>query len=377
MRLSIYRSKRSGEEILSSENQKLKTILSEASNFIKEIKNGNFNIDISKNLSDNELGVELLSMKLHFDKVSTDEKIRNWFNTGLATFSDILRNKSSLNLKELSDDILSNLVKYISANQGAIFVIENDNNDAEHLRMIACYAYNRKKYLDKRFELGEGLAGQCVLEKEPIYLKEIPEDFVNITSGLGEATPRSVFICPLIINERIFGVIELASLTEFKPHHIDFINKLSENVAACIKNVRDSEQTNTLLNESRQQAEELRAQEEEMRQNLEEMQATQEEMKRKSEELRSTSAEILGIINGINATMATIEFSPDGTIIKANDNFLKTMKYTIDDIKGKHHRMFAPIDVLESDEYKTFWQRLASGESITGVFKRISRTGDT
>jgi PAS domain S-box-containing protein len=95
----------------------------------------------------------------------------------------------------------------------------------------------------------------------------------------------------------------------------------------------------------------------------------------KRDELSKTSAEMTGVIAGINATMATIEFTPDGTVVTANDNFLKSMEYTLDKIKGKHHRLFAPKEVLESEEYKTFWTKLASGEAITGIFKRISSSG--
>jgi methyl-accepting chemotaxis protein len=88
-------------------------------------------------------------------------------------------------------------------------------------------------------------------------------------------------------------------------------------------------------------------------------------------------AESKGLLNGINATMATIEFTPDGKIISANSNFLKTMKYPLEEIKNKHHKMFVPKEILESEEYKTFWKRLAKGESMSGIFKRISSTGNT
>lgn len=258
-----------------------------------------------------------------------------------------------------------------------MFILENEGTEQEHLKMIACYAYNRKKFLQKQILAGEGLVGQCFLEKETIFMKEIPADYVNITSGLGEATPRSILITPLLINEKVFGVVELASFKEFQPHQIDFINKLAENIAATIKNVKESERTIALLNDSQQQAEELRTQEEEMRQHMEEMQATQEEMRRQSDELGQATAEMKGILDGINATMATIEFTPDGTIVMANDNFLKTMKCSLEQIRNNHHRIFAPDEILQSDEYKTFWKRLAAGESITGTFKRKDLQGGT
>jgi methyl-accepting chemotaxis protein len=112
-----------------------------------------------------------------------------------------------------------------------------------------------------------------------------------------------------------------------------------------------------------------------MRQSMEELQATQEEMHRKSNALSRASAEMMSILNGINATMATIEFTPDGHVITANSIFLNAMKYRLEDIQDIHHRKFVPADVLQSSEYKTFWSRLARGESIKGIFKRVSREG--
>lgn len=355
----------------------LKEQTREATHFIDEIKKGNFKYNVSEKLGESELGKALASMKMHLGKIAEEEEIRNWLNAGLATFSDILRNKKSLSLKDLADDILQNLVKYINANQGALFILEGNIEAEYHLNMLACYAYNRKKFLAKRIELGEGLAGQCFLEKDTIYIKELPPDYVKITSGLGEATPREILITPLIINENVFGVIELATLSEFLPQHQEFVKKLAENIASTIKNVKDSERTVHLLNASQQQGEELRAQEEELRQSMEEMQATQEEMKRKSEELSSAWAEMSGILSGINATMATIEFTPDGIITNANGNFLNSVKYSLEQVKGNHHRMFVPQEIMDSDEYKTFWTRLSAGQSINGVFKRISSSGNT
>jgi methyl-accepting chemotaxis protein len=88
-------------------------------------------------------------------------------------------------------------------------------------------------------------------------------------------------------------------------------------------------------------------------------------------------AESKGILEGINTTMATIEFTPDGTVVDANKNFLAIMEYSLDEIRGVHHRKFAPLDVVESEEYRTFWSKLSSGEAISGVFRRVSSSGAT
>lgn len=351
--------------------------LTAASAFIQEIEKGNLASEIPQALQDSNIGRSLSSIQLHLQKLDGEEKQRNWLNEGLAMFSDILRNKKSLDIQSLASEILRNLITYIQANQGGLFVLKKNEQGESFLELVSCYAYDRKKIITRRIEVGDGLVGQCVLEKDIIYLKQIPRDYVSITSGLGEATPREVLIAPLLLNEEVFGVLELASFSEFPEYKIQFIRRLTENIASSIRNAQESDRILSLLNSSQQQAEELRAQEEEMRQNMEELEATQEEMQRKTEEITRASAEMRSIFHGINATMATIEFSPEGIVLTANDKFLSSVKYNIEQIRGVHHRKFVPDDIVKSAEYETFWSRLAAGESISGIFKRMSSEGKT
>jgi GAF domain-containing protein len=165
-------------------------------------------------------------------------------------------------------------------NQGGLFLLESEGSD-EHLNLAACYAYERKKYLTRRVEIGEGLIGQCFLEKDIIYMTKVPQDYVQITSGLGEATPGCIIIVPIMTNDEIVGVMELASFKPVEKYQLEFLKKVAENVASSIVSSRVTERVKNLLTESQQQTEEMRAQEEEMRQNMEELQATQEEMRRK------------------------------------------------------------------------------------------------
>ncbi len=360
---------------LKTEIEHLQKQVAEASGFIREIENGNLQIEASIELNNSEIGTTLISMRKHLLKIAQEESERTWANTGLAKFSDILRNKKSLDLRSLADEILMNLIKYIGANQGMIFILEEESQQEAYLESVACYAYDRKKFLNKRVLLGEGLTGQCVLEKQTIYLTDIPNDYVEITSGLGESTPRAVFICPLLVNEKVFGVIELGSFEEIQVYKQEFIIKLAENIASSIKNVKDVEKTQNLLNMSQMQSEALRAQEEEMRQNMEEMQATQEEMERKGTELSSAIAESESIIKGLNLKMGIIEFTPEGKILTANQNFLKSVNYSLSDIRGQMHRKFVPEEIVASAEYQTFWSQLAAGVSNSGIFKHINSEG--
>ncbi|SKC87308.1 GAF domain-containing protein [Ohtaekwangia koreensis] len=268
----------------------LKDDLMRKTEFAEEIRKGNLDAAYKPNNADDLLGHSLLKLKENLLVVKEEDQKRNWTTDGLAKFVEVLR--SNKNIDALAHDITKSLVNLLNANQGAIFILNDDHSHDKHLEMLACYAFNRTKHLTKKVAIGEGLIGQTFLEKETLYLKEVPEDFVRITSGLGEANPKNLLITPLKVNEDVVGIVELASFKPFQEHEIAFVEKIGENIAHTILSFRTNENTKRLLDESHQQAENMRAQEEELRQNQEELQATQEEISRKYNALFKQLAEL-------------------------------------------------------------------------------------
>ena len=258
------------------------------SQFAEDIGEGNFENDLTAiEAEENSLANSLMKMRENLYKAKLDEEKRSWTIQGVAQFADYLRSENR-NIKSLSSTIISNLIKYLGANQGGIFVVnDEDEDDKPFLELTASYAYERQKFLKKRLEKGEGLVGQCWLEKDKIFMSEVPDDYVNITSGLGDANPRCILIVPLLLQEEFYGVIEIASFRVFEDHEVEFVERIAENIASTISIVKVNDRTGRLLAESQDQAERLQQQEEELRQNAEEMQATQEEMNRKIQYLES------------------------------------------------------------------------------------------
>lgn len=281
--VGVYRSQRKfSREILekerSLENETKR--VTKLSTFIEAVSAGDFNIALTADDDSDNLTGTLIAMRDKLKYNAEEDKRRNWSTTGLAKIGEILRSDATSS-SELYDTIIKFIVKYTSSNQGGLFVLNDENEGDKYLDLLSCYAFERKKYLQKRITMGDGLVGQCYLEGEKIYVTDVPKEYISITSGLGGSSPTSVLVVPMKVNDQIFGVIELASFNKYADHEIELIEKFAESVAATIANVRTNDKTKILLSTTKQQAEEMRAQEEEIRQNMEELEATQEEMRRK------------------------------------------------------------------------------------------------
>ena len=282
------RKKIDGKDQLSEVSENLHALASSLqvkSDFMTHISKGNLEVGYVVSGNDDLMGKALLEIKDNLVRMKAEEKQRAWSTEALAKFVELLQ--SSADIKVLCNTIIVNMVKTLRANQGAIFILTQREGGDEYLEMQACYAYDRNKHLSMKIEIGQGLIGQAYLEKETIYLKDIPDNFVRITSGLGDANPRNILITPLKIDSTVVGIVEMATFREFASHEIMFAEKIGESIAHTITSLRLSANTRTMLKEAEERAEEMRAQEEELRQNQEELQATQEEVSRKYTELFS------------------------------------------------------------------------------------------
>ena len=330
--------------------------------FAQEIGKGNLEQDFDLLSKKDVLGNSLLEMrkslkiaqKQESERKLEDEK-KHWATQGLAKFGEILRQNTD-NMQEFAYSIISNLVKYINGNQGGIFIINDDEENDIFIELLACYAYERRKYMEKRIDLGVGLIGRCVQEQKTIYMTDLPENYVNITSGLGKSVPNALLIVPLKVNDEIFGVIELAGFNEFEDHIIKFVEELGESIASTISTTKINIRTNYLLEQSQQQSEEMAAQEEEMRQNMEELQATQEEAARRS-------SEIQGLLDALNTANLVMEYDLDGHIISVNDNYLKIVNSSREQLIGTHHIDNMQLSELQRKENQKFWEDLRNGKA--------------
>lgn len=267
---------------LNDESKRVDTL----TQFIEAVSSGNYSIELAASTKEaDNLTQTLIDMRDKLRDNADNDRKRNWSTTGIAQIGEILRVTSGTS-QDLYDKIIQFVVKYTRSNQGGLFILNDDRENDQFLELVAAYAFERKKFIVKRVGLSEGLIGQAFLEGERIYLLEVPQEYINITSGLGGSVPSSLLLVPMKVNDKIFGVIELASFAKYEEYEVELVEKLAESIASTISAVKINESTKVLLEKTQQQAEEMRAQEEEMRQNMEELEATQEEMRRKEKHIQ-------------------------------------------------------------------------------------------
>ena len=321
-------------EMVKAFNQLIKSLRDKMS-FAREIGKGNLNVDFSPASEQDVLGYSLVEMRNSLKKAAEveqerkkEEEQKKWFASGLAHFGEILRHYGD-DEKATYDKVITELVHYIGVEQGALLVLNDEDEHQPYLEILSTYAYDRLKYYEGKIPLGEGIAGEVALEGQSIYLSDLPEDFANITSGLGQAKPRYLLVVPLKLEEDTYGVIELASFHEIPAYKRDFVEKLAENIAAAMKNIKINQKTQALLAQFQEQSEEMRAQEEELKQNLEELKATQEDLILKEKELNT-------LTDAIEQNLLKIELDNEFKILKANEVAQKLSGKTEKELIGKY-----------------------------------------
>lgn len=309
---------------------------------------------------------ELRASLAELETLQASEEVRKKSILHQAELSDVLRAYSQ-DLEKACDRAISLITRYIDANAGALFLHEEAGNHS-YLEMIACYANGKRKYISKKFSTSEGLVGQVFMEKAHIIANNIPEEHIQIASGLGELAPTHLLIVPMLQNDIVIGVMEFASFRPFDALIVEMAERLANVTASIIITTRINQRTQELLEQSQHQTEDLRAREEEMRQNMEELAATQEEMARINDELSNKSI-------AVNILLGVVEIGIDKRILSANDNFAEIIGYTKDELLEMTHADLVPFDVYEKQEYEMWWDSLIEGRIFNGKSIRKTKSG--
>ncbi|HEY9663016.1 MAG TPA: ATP-binding protein, partial [Allocoleopsis sp.] len=282
---------------------------------------------------------------------------QDWLKTNLAKFTRMLQGQRDL--ETVSRLILSELAPLVSAQHGLFYMLDASENHPPYLKLLSTYAYRERKNLSNRFHLGEGLVGQCALEKERILLTEVPEDYIKINSGLGEATPLNAVVLPVLFEGQVTAVIELASFRRFSEIHLTFLDQLTESIAIVLNTIAASMRTEELLKQSQSLAEELQAQQKELtdtnkrlEQQAQTLKASEELLKNQQEQLQQTNeeleekAELLALQNReVERKNREIEQAKRSLEEKAEQLAL-TSKYKSEFLANMSHELRTPLNSL-------------------------------
>ncbi|EQA43194.1 response regulator receiver domain protein [Leptospira broomii serovar Hurstbridge str. 5399] len=226
-------------------------------------------------------------------RINTEQ---DWLKTNLAKFTRLLQGQR--NLVNVSKLILSELAPLVSAQHGAFFITENAEEEAS-LKLLVSYAYQERKNVSNRFDPGEGLVGQCYLERKRILLTQVPNDYIKISSALGESAPLNIVVLPVLFEGEVKAIIELASFPSFTPIHLNFLDQLTESIGIVLNTIAAGMRTEELLIQSQTLTEELQGRQEELtktNERLEEqaksLQASEDLLKEQREELQDKNDEL-------------------------------------------------------------------------------------
>ncbi|MCX6835539.1 MAG: ATP-binding protein, partial [candidate division Zixibacteria bacterium] len=253
---------------------------------------------------------------------------QDWLKTNLTQFTSKLQGQRDL--LAVGNMILSELAPLIKAQHGVFYVLAEENNE-QALKLLASYAYKDRKSLANRFRPGEGLIGQCILEKKRILVTNVPSDYVKISSGLGEAAPMSLVVLPVLFEDNVKAVVELAAFNEFTPIQLTLLEQLMENLGVILNTIGATVRTEELLKESQTMSEELQNQQEELQQ-------TNEELEEKAHLLETQNQEVERKNSEIEVARKDLEGKAEQLAI--------TSKYKSEFLANMSHELRTPLNSL-------------------------------
>lgn len=309
------------------------------------IGKGDYNAVVQVRGDTDVLGISLNSMKNNLHRLSMENEKRTWLLSGTSELNDRIRGEKGVN--ELAREIISHLTTYLDAQIGAIYIAEDGQ-----LNLVGSYAFQQRKGNVNTVKVGEGLVGQSALEKNPIIYEDIPDNYVRISSGIGNSIPKNILVYPFLYEEKVKGVIEIGSSAKLTEIHMQFLDLVAENIGIAINSAQSRTQLQELLEETQQQAEELEAQQEELRQTNEELEEKTEmlekseaELKAQQEELQQTNEELEEKAGLLEEQKEKLEVSKIELETKARQLEI-TGKYKSEFLANMSHELRTPLNSI-------------------------------
>ncbi|NOU73792.1 response regulator [Paenibacillus sp. LMG 31458] len=261
-----------------------------------------------------QLSVALIRMLTSLKETTAENERQFWLKTQLARLTGLAQGVASVH--QLVGMLISEISRLVGAGQGIMYLKDthSSQNQSNEFVLLGSYAFKERKNVANRVRPGEGLVGQCILEKKPILLSNVPGDYIHIQSGLGESKPFQIVVLPILFEEEVLAVIELAAFKPFTGIEHDLLEQLSDTLGVVIHAANSRQKTESLLRESQLLTEELQTQQEELRTANEELEEqtlmlkqSEEKMRIQSEELQAINEELEEKTNYLEVQKADIE----------------------------------------------------------------------
>lgn len=314
------------------------------------VAQGNYDSQITMLSEEDQLGKALMNMTAKLREMTQQSAAQDWLKTGQAKLNAEMSGEQDN--ATLARNILLFLCRYLNMPVGVFYLFEqseyqqhNPLSNSNTLRMIASYGYSHRKNLANQFALGEGLVGQSALEKQLIIINQVPEDYIHVQSGLGEAVPRSILVLPFMYDGELKGVIELGSFAMFSSLQLDFLQQLTEAIAIAVNTAQSRTKMQELLNQTQTQTEELQAQAEELQSQTEELQTQQEELRQTNEELQMRTHELERQKDEVREKNSVLERTQRDIEEKARELELAS-KYKSEFLANMSHELRTPLNSL-------------------------------
>ncbi len=340
---------------------KLKERLKKTTKFARQIGRGDLSAKFDSIDSNDTLGNAMIDMQKSLQleqaqgKISQKERERlNWTQKGLTELSELLR-MSNEDFQEYLLSILRYILTYFKAEQGAIFLLNTSDKENPFLELRSAYAYDKKRSLEARLEIGENIVGRCFKEKETIYMTNIPEGYTFVSSGLGEHQPKCLFLMPLLFEKEALGVVEIAAFREFEDFEIEFLKVVGERIASSISVMEKNFETQKFVSQYRTKSEELEKIKITLRNNSNQLLIAQ--LNAKDYELETSA-----ISDAISDFASVAWINLDMRVMDVKDKHLEKQGHSQIEIIRKKQSSLSTIKHNQSVEFNNMWKALLKGE---------------
>ncbi len=283
------------------------------------IAKGDYSADLKPRSPKDILSISMANMTRQLREFKASSQEQSYIKTGQAEIAEILRGEQDLT--KLAQSSIRYICKYMGASVGAFYIKDQDGA----LKLTGGYAFVKREGLPGQYRLGEGILGQAALEGRTIRVNNCPQDYVKIQSGLGEAAPMNLIASPLIYQGEVLGVVEIGAFKEFRDMEIIYLETCSTAVAAAVHTVRASSTMAELLEQTRQQAQEMQVQQEELRVTNEELEEQAKALKESESRLTAQQEELRVANEELEEQAKSLEIQQQN-LIRRNGELSATQK---------------------------------------------------